>query len=301
MTNASLSAITVAYDSAGVLPACLSALRREGVPAIVVDNASEDDSVAVAEAQGARVLRNTRNEGFGRANNAGVQAAETEFCLILNPDIVLAPGAVPALLAAAARYPDAGLYAPRILEEDGRFFYQNRSLLSESVVRGRAVAGDARATMPEGDACAPFLSGACLMVRRADFLALGGFDPAIFLFYEDDDLCRRFADSGRALVHVHAAVARHGRGKSSAPKPGRRYKARWHMAWSRIHIARKYGLPVDAAATLRANLPKLWLARLTFRRDDIERYGGTVDGTRAALAGASALAREGLDQPATTA
>lgn len=294
---ASVTAIVVTYDSAGVLPACLAALAHEGVSTIVVDNASDDDSLAIAQSAGARIIRNARNEGFGRANNAGVQAAASEFCLIQNPDIVLDPGAVAALLAAAERWPDAAIYAPRIIEDDGRYFYQNRSLLTESVVQG-AVRGDARAHLPEGDACAPFLSGACMLVRRADFLAIGGFDPEIFLFYEDDDLCRRFLEQGRALVHVHDAVARHGRGKSSAPKPGRRYKARWHMGWSRVYIARKYGLPDGASATLRANAPKALLARLFRRSDDIERYGGMVDGTRAALRGDSALTHEGLTQTA---
>ena len=90
---ASLVAIVVAHDSADVLPACLAALAGQHVPAIVVDNASRDASVAVAEAAGARVIRNARNEGYGRANNRGVRAAEAaEHVLIVNPDVVPAPG-----------------------------------------------------------------------------------------------------------------------------------------------------------------------------------------------------------------
>lgn len=288
-----LTAIIVAHDSAGVLPACLAALKAEGVPAIVVDNASSDATVAVAEAAGARVVSLAANEGYGRANNAGVAAAETEWCLILNPDIVLADGAVAALMSAAGRYPEAGMFAPRLIEPDGRLFYQNRSFLTESVLR-RAVAGDARAVQPTGDACAPFLSGACFMIRRELFLALGGFDERIFLFYEDDDLCRRLTDQGRSLVHVDAAVATHARGQSSTPSPARRFKTRWHMAWSRVYIARKYGLPHGAALTLLKTVPKALLAALSFRRMDIARYWGTVAGTVAALAGRSALEREGL-------
>ena len=65
----------MAFDSAHALPACLDALRVAGVPAIVVDNASGDDGAAVAERHGAKVLRNARNEGYGRANNAGIRAA----------------------------------------------------------------------------------------------------------------------------------------------------------------------------------------------------------------------------------
>ena len=293
MPNQSLTAIIVTHDSAGVLPACLAALRREGVAVLVVDNASTDDTVALATRAGARVLANALNEGYGRANTAGVAGAQTEFCLILNPDIVLDEGAVAALLAAAARYPEAGIWAPSIIEADGRFFFQNRSLLAESVL-GRAVTGEARDVPPEGDCCAPFLSGACFLVRREVFLGLGGFDPNIFLFYEDDDLCRRLSDCGRALVHVHDAVARHGRGQSAPPTPTRRFRSRWHYGWSRVYIARKYGLASGAAMTLLRNTPKALLSLLTFNRMEIARYWGIVAGTVAALRGRDALGREGL-------
>ena len=115
----SLVAIVVAHDSADVLPGCLAALAGQHVPAIVVDNASRDASASVAEAAGAQVIRNARNEGYGRANNRGVRAAETaEHVLIVNPDVVLRPGAVDALLEAARSWPDAGLLAPRLVEPD---------------------------------------------------------------------------------------------------------------------------------------------------------------------------------------
>ncbi|MFC0283239.1 glycosyltransferase family 2 protein [Camelimonas abortus] len=284
-----VTAIVVAWNSAAVLPACLAALAREQVPAIVVDNASADDTVAVAEAHGARVIRNARNEGYGRANNIGAAAADTPFILIINPDCAPDPGAVAALLAAAERWPDAGLLAPRIIEPDGRLFFQRRSLLSPYLANPRG-----RPCAPEGDCCAPFLSGACLLARRELFLRLGGYDPDIFLFYEDDDLCRRVAEAGFALVHVHAAAARHGRGRSAPPAPGRIYRARWHMAWSGAHVARKWGLPSPAPATFLVNAGKTLLALFSFRRSLIERYAGSAAGALAFLAGRSALAREGL-------
>lgn len=285
-----LVAIVVAHDSADALPTCLAALAREGVPAIVVDNASRDASVAVAEAAGAAVVRNRHNEGYGRANNIGVRAAEgARYVLIVNPDVELRPGAAAALLAAARHWPDAGLLAPRIVEPDGRFFYQPRSLLAPYLTNPPG-----RRDLPEGDACAPFLSGACLMVERRLFLDLGGFDEAIFLFYEDDDLCRRMAETGRGLVHVHGAVALHGRGRSSAPEPGRVFRSRWHQAWSRAYVSRKYGLPDPSLSTMIVNLPKAVLAALVFRRAGVERYGGSVAGAFAAWRGRGALQREGL-------
>ncbi|HEY5796697.1 MAG TPA: glycosyltransferase family 2 protein [Bosea sp. (in: a-proteobacteria)] len=285
-----ITAIVVAYDSAEVLPACLSALAGEGVAAVVVDNASGDASADIARAHGATVIANMRNEGYGRANNQGVAASATPYVLIVNPDIEVRPGAIAALLAAAERYPDAGMLAPRIVEPSGRIFLQPRSLLSPAHLnRPRAMA------VPDGDACLPFLSGACLLIRRDVFLALGGFDPAIFLFYEDDDLCRRMRDGGHALIHVHEAEAGHGRGRSSAPSPARRFKARWHLAWSEGYVAAKYGLPRPSLLKILENLAKAAGYALLLNLDKAYAHAGSAAGALAWRRGRTALDREGLE------
>ncbi len=290
----SVTAIVVSHDSAGVLAQCLAALRAEGVPAIVIDNASTDDTRAIAAAHGARVLANPRNEGYGRANNAGIAACSTPYALIVNPDLVMQPGAIAALLAAAARYPDAGLLAPRIVEPSGRVFLQPRSLLSPPHLNLKGAIA-----LPEGDACLPFLSGACLLVRRDLFLALGGFDPAIFLFYEDDDLCRRMRDAGHALVHVDGAEALHGRGRSSEPSSARRFTARWHLAWSRRYVAAKYGLPLPGLGTIVEDTAKTVGYGLILNRDRMMAHAGSVSGALAWRRGETALERQSLDDNLT--
>src|SRR4051812_15621495 len=126
----SVAAIVVAFDSAHALPECLGALRAAQVPVLVVDNGSADDSAAIAQGQGAQVIRNARNEGYGRANNIGARAADGEFLLIVNPDVIVGADAVAALLDAAGRHPDAGFFAPKIVEPSGRVFFQPRSLLA---------------------------------------------------------------------------------------------------------------------------------------------------------------------------
>lgn len=287
--SAAVTAIVVAYDSAEVLPACLAALAGEGVPTIVVDNASGDASREIARAHGAVVIANARNEGYGRANNLGLAACRTPFALIVNPDLVVEPGAVAELLAAAGRYPDAGLFAPRIVEPSGRLFLQPRSLLSPPHLN--QAAGMAA---PEGDACLPFLSGACLLVRTQIVRALGGFDPAIFLFYEDDDLCCRVREAGHALVHVHGAQARHERGRSSRPSLSRRFNARWHLAWSLAYVSAKYRLAPPSLAATTKNAAKAIGYGLILNRNKMAANAGSVAGAVAWRRGETALARQGL-------
>ena len=285
-----VTAIVVAHDSAAKLPACLSALARAGVQTIVVDNASDDHSASIAEAHGARVMRNMKNEGFGRAMNIGMRAATTEFALLVNPDLVLDDGAIDLLLAAARSWPDAAIFAPRIVEPDGRVFFSNQSLLATTLRNEKGARW-----VPEGDCCTPFLSGACWLVRREIVLGLGGFDENIFLFYEDDDLCRRVSDAGHALVHVHGAIARHERGASAAPRKGRVFKARRHLAWSRAYISQKYGLASPIIGALLTNAPKAALAFLSANHARFERYAGSVQGSLDFARGRKALEIEGLD------
>jgi N-acetylglucosaminyl-diphospho-decaprenol L-rhamnosyltransferase len=284
-----VTAIVVTFDSAHALPECLGALVADAVPALVVDNASADDTVPLAERLGAEAIRNPRNEGYGRANNIGARTASTEFLLVVNPDCIVEKGAVAALVDAARRYPDAGLFAPKIVESSGRVFYQPRSLLSPYLHNPQG-----KLVLPEGEACAPFFSGACFLIRRDLFLRLGGFDEHIFLFYEDDDLCRRVADAGHALIYVPQAVVRHGRGRSSEPRRGRIFTSRWHQAWSRAYVSRKYGLPNPAPGMFAVNALKAAAAGLTFRRSLIERYGGSAAGAWAFLRGQQALRHESL-------
>lgn len=290
--QADVTAIVVAHDSAHALPGCLHALSAAGVPTLVVDNASRDRSDAVAERHGARVVRNARNEGYGRANNIGARAVESAFLLVCNPDVTVEPGSVAELLNATRRYPDAGFFAPKIVEPSGRVFFQPRSLLATYLENPSGPL-----VLPEGDACVPSASGACFLIRRDLFLRLGGFDERIFLFYEDDDLCRRLTDAGAALIYVPAAVVRHGRGRSSTPDHGRIYKSRWHQAWSRAYVSRKYRLPNPALRMLVENALKTMAVSLLLRRSLVERYGGSAAGAYAFLRGRTALEQEGLEEP----
>ncbi len=285
-----IAAIIVSYESDAVLPACLDALKVESVSAVVVDNASIDKSCEIAEAHGAKVIRNTQNQGFGRGMNIGVDAATGfDYVLLLNPDAVMHQGSIATLLEAAQRYPNAGILSPRILSPDGSIFFPTKSLAAPYLHNEKRVR-----VVPSGDCSAPFLSGACYLIKRDLFLQLGGFDPNIFLFYEDNDLCRRVINAGYSVTYVHDAIVSHAQGKSSSPKKGRRFKTRWHYAWSEGYMAHKYDLPNPSFKTFLRNGLKYLAALSTCNTQKIERYSGSAAGAWAYLRGKSALRQEGL-------
>lgn len=291
MTRSSdVTAIVVAYNSAGVIEGCIAALAAAGAHVLVVDNASSDATADIARAAGAELVSSGRNEGYGRGNNVGMAHVRTRYALVCNPDARPDPSAVSALVAAAARYPEAGLVAPLIVEPDGRRFVQPRSLLSPAHLnQARSV------LVPEGPASIPFVSGACFLIEKALFDGIGGFDPDIFLYYEDDDLCRRLMDIRRAPLIEPAAIVRHVRGSSSKPTPEGRFRARWHVAWSEGHVRRKHGLPPPGLGKLGWNALRWGLNAALLRSNDRIRYGGAAAGALAWRRGETALAREGLE------
>jgi len=269
--------VTVAYNSASALHGMLGSLLP-GLGVIVVDNASADDSAAVAEDAGARVIRKGANLGFGAGCNIGMDAADAEFVLLANPDTRLDGAAIARLVAAADAFPDAAILAPVLCDETGARVrswdveQQHRRLLPHK--------RDAE-PWPEGPLCAEFLSGACLLLRASEGLR---FDEAFFLFYEDDAICAAARAKGRALVLVPDAVMHHAGGGSSAPSRAlSAFKAR-HMAWSRLHYM---ALMQNDVAARREAWARVWhhggeavghgiMLRFDKLRADVAGLGGTV-------------------------
>lgn len=290
--NPNVVGIVVTCQSDEVISGCLEALRSEVSKIIVIDNASTDDSVGIASNAGATLIVNHENEGYGRANNRGIfAAAGTEWCLIANPDVTIAPGCVREMLAVAERHPLATIVVPRLVEPDGRIFFRSESVLSPvapSVPHSEAC--------PDREGAVAFASGACMLVHRDRFLQTGGFDDKIFLFYEDDDLCLRVRRAGKAIVYAPSAVAYHRRGSSSATTRGSIFHRRFHQAWSRVYISKKYGLADDSLAVIVRNTLKLLGALMIFDRDRQERYAGSVAGALLAIQGYVAFAKPSNDR-----
>jgi N-acetylglucosaminyl-diphospho-decaprenol L-rhamnosyltransferase len=263
--------LLVTFNSADVLAGALASLPP-GMPAIVADNASTDNSAAIADAAGARVIRLPRNEGFGRANNAGLALARTPYVLLMNPDARLRPGCLDLLVAAADGNPDAGLVVPAIFKADGSRFEKWSSMISVPAFRARAQA-------TPGIRDIPFASGAVVLARRDLLERLGGFDPDIFLYFEDDDLSRRVLDAGFRILLADGAQADHAGNTSSPPSPAMTAVKSWHRAWSERHVRQKFKLGPPGYWRVGESLVKMLWAQM--RRDRLEhaKQMGIVNGT----------------------
>jgi len=224
MTAPRIAVVLVTWNSAAHVGEAVRSVP-EGVPVVVVDNASADGSADVVRGTGARVIEAGANLGFGPACNLGAEAtAPSETILFLNPDaaFVDGPACLAALLAELDRDPSVAAVAPA-LSGDGQERFQLRklptlgSLAREAFLVNRLFPENAgfreeryldRARDAAFDVEQP--AGAALLVRRDVFEALRGFDPAFApAWFEDVDFCARILESGRRIRYVPSARATH--------------------------------------------------------------------------------------------
>lgn len=209
-----------------------SLLEAGAAPVVVVDAGSGDDTAARARAVGADVLP-LANLGFGRSVNAAVARlpAAVDVVVVCNADTVWDRDAL-APLAAAVRRPAVAAAGPLVTYPDGRAQASARLLPDLPTALGHALLGlwwptnpwtrRYRAVGEHGRArTVDWLSGCALALDRDRFTAVGGFDPAYFLYAEDVDLGVRLRAAGGRLVTVPESHVVHEVGASTGQMPGR--------------------------------------------------------------------------------
>ncbi len=233
-----IAAIVVNYNAGPELRVALQSLVQElsdrAWEGVVVDNASHDGSAtSVADfAPRVRLLQNEENVGFGRGVNQGLRATRSPLVLVMNPDCRLMPGTIAALAGELRRFPECAIAGPRILNPDGTVQGSARGdpdmltglfgrsallqrLLPRSAAARRNVVSDEAIASGAPSVAVDWLSGACILARRAPLEEVGGFDERYFLYWEDADLCRRLRGRGYHVRYVPGATAVHRVGQSS--------------------------------------------------------------------------------------
>lgn len=256
-----LSVLIVSHYSTDVLPRCLDALAAQqsvAMEVIVVDNGS-----AVAPAAHPRLdrlIRNAGNPGFAVACNQAAAQARADWLLFLNPDCFPGPRDLAALLAQAeqaARERRLGALGAQLLEADGRAQAASHrrdptpARLLQGLRRGRAAI---EPTPPDASALQEVeaISGALMLMPRAAFEAVGGFDEGYRLHFEDLDLCRRLRQHGLRVLFAPTLRITHLKGTSSRRRP------LW-VAWQKHRGWRRYYERFDAQAL---PAPARWAFRL---------------------------------------
>ena len=271
MSHGRVTIVVVTHNSGDVLGDCLASidLHARDARAIVIDNASEDASVEVAQAASfVTVVRSEVNEGFSTANNRGLRMAEAEFALVLNPDARLTSSTIPELLAAADRLREAVAFGPKTVYQDGRpqvsfgpdlspmAEYRQRKLV-KGVKAGKARALETLSAMTRTEGEVDWISGSCMLLRMSAARDAGFFDERYFLYEEDADLCLRLRKAG-GRVFIPQAVVIHELGTSMAKASNRARDAYddSHRLYYRLHRSGWEQWVLGAAITLKRTFGK---------------------------------------------
>ena len=273
MNRGAVDAVVVTYDSASTIEPCLRALlmQPEVASVRVVDNGSRDDTRRRVEAIAAlepRVswIARAGNPGFAAGCNAGARAGNgaspSPWLLFANPDLELPPGALARLREHAAAHPRLGALGADLRDADGRRdpAARRRDLSLARMLRAAGQRGaldleaDDAQTLQQVDAC----SGALMLVPRAAFDAVDGWDAGYRLHVEDLDFCRRLREAGFDVAVANDVPVLHHRGVSSRTRP---LFVEWHKHRGLWRYWRRFE-GRGAAALLAPAVALVLLARL---------------------------------------
>ena len=260
-----IAAIVVTHCSESTIDDCLARLRAaDGVAAIrVVDNASEDDTMAVVQRHAAadprvRFVANPDNPGFAAACNQGAAdiGDDAAWLAFVNPDCLVEPGALARLREHARRLDGNALLGADLVGEDGARDRAARrrdpdfaGMLRRPGSSRLDVAFDPTRVLQQVDAA----SGALMLLPRALFERVGGFDTGYRLHAEDLDLCRRVRDAGGMVAVANDVQVLHLRGVSSRARPA---FVEWHKHRGLWRYFRKF----EAARRGPLTRAAVWLA-----------------------------------------
>ncbi|MCB2189976.1 MAG: glycosyltransferase [Deltaproteobacteria bacterium] len=257
----SLSIIIVTYNSARVIAACLDSLGAWAGRALVVDNASNDQTVELVRGRGVRLLTMPENVGFARAVNHGVRASQSRYICLLNPDGL----ATPELFTMGMQALDGGekLIAAPALDDHGQAMPgrqpgYSRLKLAHDMMTLAWPCPQRLAWMRRlpgyDDKSWHWAHGACLFIRRDLFLSLGGLATNYFMYMEDVELGLRLHQAGGRVVELDYTMP-HLTAQGAKVTSARR---RWLLGWGRLkYAARHYGI-VFAVGLGLITLPGLW-------------------------------------------
>lgn len=255
-----LSICIVNWNTADLLRGCLSSILREtwriSLELIVVDNDSRDDSASMVrrEYPCVKLLANTENVGFARANNQAFAEASGRYVLVLNSDTVVLPNALDILVQFMEVHPEAGATGCKLLDSNGlvqRSCWQGFPSMQTEVIDALFLwklfprlpwvrNSEISVEDLENELAVDHLLGACFVVRREVIDSIGGMDDRIFLYLEETDWCYRIKSGGWQIYYLPAAKVIHIGQQSARQDPERTLP---EMYRSHLRFYRNYERP----------------------------------------------------------
>ncbi len=216
---APLSACIVLYHCGDEVFDALRCLHNADMEIAVYRCENSPEEITAEKLQwafpGVTVLPQKGNIGFGRANNAVLPYLQSQYHLILNPDVTFAPDLLTRMVRYMEAHPHIAILTPRVLNEDGTEQYLPKKMMSVHYLLSGLLENHGRLfrrwredfTLANMQVQSPvpveFATGCFLLIRTSVFQQLRGFDPRFFLYQEDSDLSRRVIEERRGSIVYH--------------------------------------------------------------------------------------------------
>jgi len=263
-----LSVSIVNTDSRELLLACLESLADVDVEIVVLDNASEDGSVAAVRKRfpEVRVIPQEFRAGFGANHNTVIRVTRSRYIYVLNEDTTATDWGLDRLIAYLDAHPRVAAVGPRLVYPDGRRQDSAWRFPTPLVsALGLATLGKLGVKQSLGDDPRPvdWVMGAAIVLRREALTEVGLFDEGFFLYSEEVDLQFRLRQAGWEVHYVPDVTVVHHESQFSAGIPERRINEMWrsrHRYWHKHHSgagARVAALATGAQYAARAALSPL--------------------------------------------
>ena len=228
----SIAIVIVNYNTRDHLQRCLASIDpNDAIETIVIDNVSTDGSAEMVRKNFPHVTLwiTESNIGYGAAANEAIAKCTADTVLLLNSDTLLQKSSAQALKNYLADHPQAAIVGPRLHNADGTLqascypiptpfnLFLEESLLGRLIaylpgLRNRYL----RTWRHDKARLVPWVLGAALAIRKAPFLAVGGFDPEFFMYFEETDLCMRLHALGWQIHFAPVTTIIHSGGASTS-------------------------------------------------------------------------------------
>ena len=175
---------------------------------IIIDNSNNVELKNKVEANFKieKYILNEKNIGFSSGYNQGVKLCETDFLLILNPDCIITNESIIKLYEKLMFNEDCFLTTSTSYNENNQLTYSG-GLLPENGEKDLPI-------KLEGDICVENALGACMLLKKKDFIEIGLFDEIFFIFFSDDNLCREIKKKNKYIIQVFNSKCIHSHGIS---------------------------------------------------------------------------------------
>ena len=221
--------IIVSFKSEKIIDDCLKSLPKNS-KIIVIENSNNYNLKKSLELKYDNIeVLISENNGMGASNNLGILKSETKFVYVLNPDVKFKKDTFENLIAAAIKITDFAILTP--INSDIKFpnfkiLKQNKNI-NDSIISVDSI------------------DGFSMLINKEKFINQKFFDENIFLYLENDDLCKRVKKSGQKIFVIKNSIIDHKGSSSSSIKndPEFEYLRNWHWMWSKYYYNKKhYGM-----------------------------------------------------------